>query len=344
MSTLIEESKKKFTQELNKGKILNVNEILASLEAEGQLKDLITSWYHNITKLNFLPAFPEDLEEISIHGPTYIVFRTSSKQVVHDSDLLREDLNVLLDYLTITNRVEWNTSSPFCSFFSTIRGRKVRITLIHGATSEEAQHKIFIRFLNEKVIPLEAYSKNYAFFSELVSSHKNILISGATGSGKTTFLNSLLSLVPSKDHIAILEDTKELISPHQNTTHFLADPLNEQYSLLSYLKYAMRITPKRIILGELRSSEVEPLLLALNSGHNGIMSSIHANDAKGALEKFALLCQMYGSNDLDYNLVLKLICNNIDYVIHLEDKKIHQVIQVYGSDNGQLFYEDLVPL
>lgn len=342
MSTLIEDSKKKFTQELNKGKILKIDEILSPLEVDGQLQEIVTSWYNNITELNFLPTFPKELEEIAIHGPTYIVFKTTAEQVIHDSDLLSKDLEVLLDYLTLTNRVEWNTSSPFCSFFSNLRGRKVRITLIHGATSEEGQHKIFIRFLNETVIPLQSYSENHGFYSELVFSHKNILISGATGSGKTTFLNSLLSLIPPKDHIAILEDTKELISPHPNTTYFLADPLDDQYSLLSYLKYAMRITPKRIILGELRSSEVEPLLLALNSGHNGVMSSIHANDAKGALEKFALLCQMYGKNDLDYNLVLKLICNNIDYVIHLEDKKIHQVIQVYGSDNGQLFFEDLV--
>ena len=339
----LEKPKTDFNQALNKGKLLNLSELIPQEMEDVHIKNMLHNWYRNITELNFLPEFPEDLEEIIIHSPTNIIFRTRSEQVNYDSDLTREDFNLILDYLSLKNQISWNLKSPFTSFFSTLRERQVRMTMIHGATNQENRAKIFIRFLNQKTIPLSAYGEISDQLRQCVLEKKNILISGATGSGKTTFMNSLLEHIPKAEHTIILEDTKELISPHENVTNFLSAPDNgEEYTLLSYLKYAMRMTPQRIIIGELRSKEVEPLLSALNSGHNGLMSSIHANNAPGALEKFALLCQLYGKTGLDYKLVLKLICQNIDYVVHIDDKKVAQVIQVFGSDDGQIFFEDLI--
>ena len=107
------------------------------------------------------------------------------------------------------------------------------------------------------------------------------------------------------------------------------------------MKYSMRMSPDRIILGEIRSAETESFLLAMNTGHNGLISTIHANSAKDAIERFALLFKIYSSKDLSYELVLKLICNNIDYVIFLKNKSVKEVISVYGSEDNQIFYENL---
>lgn len=341
----IQKPKEKFQTALNKGKVLASKELISENLEDSQIKNLILAWYRNITKMDFLPSLPEDIEEIIFHSPTNIIFKQRQKQTSIDCDLTKEDFTILLDHLALKNNVSWNLKSPFVSFFSTFRERKVRMTMIHGATNQELNAKIFIRFLNENLIPINCYGETALNVAKKVKEKKNILVCGATGSGKTTFMNSLMQSIPHSDHTIILEDTKELIAPHDNITNFLSDPeQGEEYSLLSYLKFAMRMTPDRIIIGELRAKEVEPLLSALNSGHNGVISSIHANNAPAALEKFALLCQLYGKAGLNYNLVLKLICQNIDYVVHLENKSVSQVIQVFGSDEGQIFFEELVSL
>lgn len=345
MISEIQTPKEKFLKALNKGRILSTQEILDEDALDDQIKHLITNWYRNITELKFLPEFPDNLEEIIVHSPTNIIYKSNGTSSIIDCDLTREDFNIFLDHLAIKNGISWNLKTPFVSFFSLIRGREVRISMIHGASNHDGIAKVFIRFLNNYSIPLSSYGKHALNLSKHVLAKSNILVCGATGSGKTTFMNSLMQNIPSSDHTVILEDTKELISPHTNTTSFLSkSELGEEYTLLAYLKFAMRMTPDRIIIGELRSKEVEPLLSALNSGHNGIISSIHSNNAQGALEKFSLLCQLYGKSNLQYELVLKLICQNIDYVVYLENKKIKQIIQVFGSDQGQIFFEDLIPL
>ncbi|MEX1098909.1 MAG: ATPase, T2SS/T4P/T4SS family, partial [Bacteriovoracaceae bacterium] len=109
--------------------------------------------------------------------------------------------------------------------------------------------------------------------------------------------------------------------------------------LKSFMSHAMRMSPERIVLGELRSGEVEPYLLAMNSGHKGVLSSIHANSALDAIHRVALLARLYSSNPLEYELVLKLVCQNIDAVVYMENKKVKEIIEVFGSEGNQIFYE-----
>ncbi len=110
-----------------------------------------------------------------------------------------------------------------------------------------------------------------------------------------------------------------------------------------YLSYSLRMSPDRIILGEIRSKEVESSLLAMNTGHNGFLTTIHANSAKDALTRLALLFKIYSAKDLSYELILKLVTQNIDYVIHMEDKKILEIIDVFGSNQENVFFEKILP-
>jgi Flp pilus assembly CpaF family ATPase len=100
--------------------------------------------------------------------------------------------------------------------------------------------------------------------------------------------------------------------------------------------------PDRIILGEMRSVEVTPFILSMNNGHKGLMSTIHSSSAKDSLARVALLFSLYSDNqNIDYTLIMKLICSNIDCVIHIEDKRVKEVIRVLGSNGEVPYFEDL---
>ena len=102
----------------------------------------------------------------------------------------------------------------------------------------------------------------------------------------------------------------------------------------------MRMRPDRMIVGELRGSEIIPFMLAMNNGHKGLISSIHANCARDGLERAALLFEMnIKDKSLSYSEVLKLISRNIDYVIHISDKKVTELIKVIGANGERVSYE-----
>jgi Flp pilus assembly CpaF family ATPase len=104
------------------------------------------------------------------------------------------------------------------------------------------------------------------------------------------------------------------------------------------------MSPERMVLGEIRSHEVTPFIMAMNNGHKGFMSSIHANSASDALHRLALLFCLYSeTKSLDFEMVLKLICKNIDIVVYMENKKVVEVIEVLGSEKDNCFYQTVVP-
>ena len=104
----------------------------------------------------------------------------------------------------------------------------------------------------------------------------------------------------------------------------------------------MRMRPQRLILGELRGREVIPFLLAMNTGHRGLLSTLHANSAVDAIERVATLFSLYSSQEIPYQHLLKMITQNIDAVIFLERGEIKEAISVLGQEKGHIFYESLL--
>jgi len=131
-----------------------------------------------------------------------------------------------------------------------------------------------------------------------VRTRKNILISGGTSTGKTTFLNALMREIPAEERLILIEDTPELTLRHENAVGLLAarSALGEAHVTANDLVAAsLRMRPDRIILGELRGEEAFAFLRAVNTGHPGSMTTVHSDSAEGAVEQVALLVLQTGT-------------------------------------------------
>jgi pilus assembly protein CpaF len=155
---------------------------------------------------------------------------------------------------------------------------------------------------------------------DYVLHRKNILISGGTGTGKSTLASILARFIPEEERILLIEDTAELHVPQPNLVRFEAR--QEQNGVQAVvvrdlLKAALRHRPDRIILGEIRGGEGFDLLQLLNTGHSGTLSTIHANSAKQALARFTS-CVLQSGVELPYRAIKTNIGDSINVVIHIE--------------------------
>lgn len=173
---------------------------------------------------------------------------------------------------------------------------------------------------------------------DYVLSRKNILISGGTGTGKTTTLNILGKFIPEDERVLLIEDTAEIQMPHANLVRFEAR--QEQNGLPAVairdlLKASLRHRPDRLLLGEIRGSEAFDLLQLLNTGHSGTLSTIHASSARQGLARFTS-CVLQSGIELPYRAVKTNIGDSLNVVIQLERRPgrrfISEVLEISGYD------------
>lgn len=307
----------------------------------------LEDWFNQVHYQSFLAEyFNKDFIEIIFHSNHDVqIIDLHSKKTYFNKNLSPEDFQLSLEVLALKNQISWNFKDPFASFGMQINNLSVRMTLVHFSTSANLKSKFFIRLIQKNNPSLDLFKLEPDLLSEIrqiVSGKKNTLISGGTGSGKTTLLRALLGLIPSDEHIIVLEDTHEILNFHPGQTSFLANQDQANKSLKDYCAYSLRMSPDRLIIGEMRSREVVPFLLAMNTGHKGLMSTIHANSGSDALSRISLLFSLFSEGSvLSYSLVTKLVCKNIDYVVHMENKKIKEICKVLGSEGETPFYEIL---
>ena len=143
----------------------------------------------------------------------------------------------------------------------------------------------------------DANEQPIAFLRAAIKAKKTILISGGTSTGKTTFLNAMLGEIPREERVVLVEDTPELKFPGANAVGLVAvkGELGEaKVTANELLQSALRLRPDRIVLGELRGAESVSFLRAINTGHPGSFSTIHANSLRGALEQLSLMVMQTG--------------------------------------------------
>lgn len=148
----------------------------------------------------------------------------------------------------------------------------------------------------EPVMP-DPRSEPIAYLRAAIRARRTILISGGTSTGKTTFLNAMLGEIPPEERVVLVEDTPELKFPGANAVGLVAvkGELGEaKVTANELLQAALRLRPDRIVLGELRGAESVSFLRAINTGHPGSFSTIHANSVRGALEQLSLMVMQTG--------------------------------------------------
>lgn len=163
-----------------------------------------------------------------------------------------------------------------------------------------------------------------------VEERLNVMISGGTSSGKTTFARGLLSLVEEQERIVTIEDAFELFPDQPNSLCLKAKRVeNSETSAAKLLEATLRLRPDRIILGELRGSECKTFLDAINTGHGGSFTTIHADTAKKAIDRLALMVMSVGMN-MNFEEVRQYCENSIDVVVQLgRDKGKRGVAEIY---------------
>ena len=158
-----------------------------------------------------------------------------------------------------------------------------------------------------------------AYLRAAIAQRKTILISGGTSTGKTTFLNAMLGEIPRQERVILVEDTPELRLPGANGVGLVAvkGELGEaKVTANELLQAALRLRPDRIVLGELRGAESVSFLRAINTGHPGSFSTIHANSLHGALEQLALMVMQTGIG-LSRGDTIAYACGVIDVIVQL---------------------------
>lgn len=158
-----------------------------------------------------------------------------------------------------------------------------------------------------------------AFLNLAVKQNKNIIVSGGTSTGKTTFLNALLKCVDHRERIISIEDTQEVMPRQKNWVSLIASKGEQgsaRVNIQSLLEASLRLRPDRILLGELRGAEAATYLRAINTGHPGSVTTVHANSPRGAIEQIALMV-MQASLGLKREEIIAYINSVIDCVVQL---------------------------
>jgi pilus assembly protein CpaF len=179
------------------------------------------------------------------------------------------------------------------------------------------------------------------FLKACVVARLNILISGGASSGKTTLLNALSAYIPKTERVIVIEDTRELNLPREHTVYLESRPPNiegkGEISIRNLVKNALHMRPDRIIIGEVRSDEVLDMIQAMNTGHEGSMTTLHANSPLETMERLEVLALM-GSLNMSSEVARRQIINAIDLIVNMVrfangSRKIVQIAEVLKGED-----------
>jgi len=189
----------------------------------------------------------------------------------------------------------------------------------------------------------------YNFLDMAIKARMNILICGGTGSGKTTTLNMLSGLIPHDERIITIEDSAELRLQQEHVVCLESRPANTEgvgaVTQRELLRNALRMRPDRIIIGEVRGAEVLDMLQAMNTGHDGSMATVHANNPRDSISRLELMITLSGINLTD-TAIRRQVVSALDLIIHIdrgEDgvRRIVSITEITGIDENMIILQEI---
>ena len=187
------------------------------------------------------------------------------------------------------------------------------------------------------------------FLKACVEARVNLVVSGGTGTGKTTFLNVLSAFIPPRERVITIEDTAELQLNQVNLVRLEKRPPNVEgkgeVTIRQLVVNALRMRPDRIVVGECRAGEALDMLQAMNTGHDGSMTTIHSNGPRDALRRIETMVLMAGM-ELPLKAIREQVASSIELVVHLErmkdgTRRIVQVSEVQGMESDTIVMQDI---
>lgn len=311
--------------------------------------------FYAIRKLDVLQELVDDphITEIMINGPDCIF-------IERDGQLFQSELrfdsqeklqNIIQQIVSDCNRVV-NEASPIVD--ARLRnGARVNVVLSPVALNGPI---VTIRRFPDKPIMMEdlvafgsVTEEVCDWLSKLVRAKYNIFISGGTGSGKTTFLNALSYFIPKEERIITIEDSAELqILGIPNLVRMETRNANvegcKEITIRDLIKTSLRMRPDRIIVGEVRGGEAFDMMQCLNTGHDGSMSTGHANSSKDMLSRLENMILM--GMEIPLTAIKQQIASGIDIIVHLgrlrdKSRKVLEIVEVQGFAEGEIIMKPL---
>jgi len=363
----IEQIKKDVLQRMEGGGEINdetifecIDEVLKKISSERYIsvneKILIRkNIYNKISGLDILEELLEDdaITEIMVNGPFNIYIEKNGRIEKWNKQFESEEkLSDIVQRIVGTVNRRVNERKPIVD--ANIRG-KYRVSIVLKPVAVNGPIITIRKFkrdvLNmENLIKLGSVNEELAeFFKMIVKSKYNIFISGATNCGKTTFLNILSGFIPKEERIITIEDSIELdLKETDNLVTLEARSGNVsadiEISIRDLIKTSLRMRPDRIIVGEVRGSECIDMLMAMNTGHDGSMSTGHGNSPQEMLLRLETM-YLYGM-DIPLLAVRNQLASSLDIMIHIgrlrdNSRKIMSVCEVMGVKNGEVVLNKL---
>lgn len=311
--------------------------------------------FDSIRRLDILQGFVDDpkVTEIMINGMEKIfVERDGKLYEINERFSSQEKLrDVIQQIVSGCNRVV-NEASPIVDARLS-NGSRVNIVLPPVALNGPI---VTIRRFPDKPIDMESLIDKGSISNEaaellinMVKAKYNIFISGGTGSGKTTFLNALSGYISDDERVITIEDSAELqLQGIQNLVRLETRNSNvegcAEITIRDLIKSSLRMRPDRIVVGEVRGAEAIDMLQCLNTGHDGSMSTGHANSAKDMLARLENMVLM--GVELPLAAIKQQIASGLDIIVHLgrlrdKSRKVLEIAEVVGYENGEIITHSL---
>lgn len=321
-----------------------------------QRLSIVRQIYSSIRGFGLLDSIISDdtITEVMINGPEHIFIEQNGRLFKLDKQFesQRRLEDVIQRIVGLAGR-EVNQANPICDT-RLPDGSRVNVVLPPIALCGPV---LTIRKFSktpmtiEKLISYGSITQEIADKLELLVRAKyNIFISGGTGSGKTTFLNALSNYIPKDERVITIEDSAELqIEGVENLVSLETRNANAsgagQITIRDLIKSSLRMRPERIIVGEVRGGEALDMLQAMNTGHDGSLSTGHANSTQDMLSRLETMV-LQGSSGLPLEAIRQQIASALDIIIHLsrlrdKSRKTMEITEVVGYENGKILLNPL---